>query len=277
MALVRFLAYRQYEQMRIDVNDSMMGLLAGAQLAKHLLKLTEGSSNRLSEVYPKVEHLQRFNLTSTAAVEILDSADAHLGAMAVPYALAIHEAYMKTCLALLAQARLCSQATVKANAATQHSVFMTATGSAFNSSTLEQLNLLRLMRNCLIHRGGIASSELLKESSTISQQAESGWVKVTASSPRNIKPGDTVAFGYGEMILALAITKNLDREVNAILQTALPRHQWADLLIEDLQSERPGLRSDPEGLRRARSLGRRRYQALKLSEKEISTALAKIP
>lgn len=64
----------------------MPALLAGAQLASHLLVLTEGSDRLLPEVYPRVPHIGRFNLTSDAARRILDSADTHLGAMSVPYA-----------------------------------------------------------------------------------------------------------------------------------------------------------------------------------------------
>jgi hypothetical protein len=96
MGVVRFASYRQYDAARTDASNAMMALLAGAQLASHLLKLTEGSERLLPEVYPRVPHIGRFNLTSEAAREILDTADTHLGAMGVPYALAIHEDYLKT-------------------------------------------------------------------------------------------------------------------------------------------------------------------------------------
>lgn len=99
--VVRFPGYRDWEEKRVEASNAMMGLLAGAQLAAHLLKLTEGSNHLLPEVFPQVDHIGRFNLTTQEASAILASADTHLGAMSVPYALALHEDYLKTCLGLL--------------------------------------------------------------------------------------------------------------------------------------------------------------------------------
>src|SRR4051812_37082257 len=87
---VRFREYREYEERRIEASDAMMALLAGAQLASHMLRLNEGSDRLLPEVFPRVTHIRRFNLTSERARAILDTADQHLSALSVPYALAIH-------------------------------------------------------------------------------------------------------------------------------------------------------------------------------------------
>ena len=63
-SIVEYLQYRQYEAARIEASNSMMALLAGAQLATHLLQLTEGSNRLLPEVFPQVPHIKRFNLTT---------------------------------------------------------------------------------------------------------------------------------------------------------------------------------------------------------------------
>lgn len=57
MPIVHFPAYRQYEAKRREVNNSIMALLAGAGLASHMLKLTNGSKHLLSEVFPAVPHI----------------------------------------------------------------------------------------------------------------------------------------------------------------------------------------------------------------------------
>jgi hypothetical protein len=101
MTIVQFAAYRRYEATRAEANNSMMGLLVGAQLAAHLLKLTEGSQRLIPEVFPQVAHIGRINLTSEAARGILVDAESHLGAMSVPYVLALHEDFLKTCVELL--------------------------------------------------------------------------------------------------------------------------------------------------------------------------------
>jgi hypothetical protein len=53
---VKYPQYRQFEAARIEASNSMMALLAGAQLARHLLRLTEGSNRLLPEVFPQVQH-----------------------------------------------------------------------------------------------------------------------------------------------------------------------------------------------------------------------------
>jgi hypothetical protein len=60
----------------------------------------------LPEIFPAVPHIRRFNLTSEAARRLLVDADAHLGAVPVPYALSVHEAFVMDCLAWLHRLRL---------------------------------------------------------------------------------------------------------------------------------------------------------------------------
>lgn len=60
--VIWFPAYREYDAVRTDVSNAMMALLAGAGMASHLLQLTEGSKHLLPEVFPRVEHIGRFNL-----------------------------------------------------------------------------------------------------------------------------------------------------------------------------------------------------------------------
>jgi hypothetical protein len=79
-----FAAYREYRKKRTDASNALMALLAGAQLASHLLKLTDGSRHLLPDIFPSVPHIRRFNLSTEQAIELLDAADEHLGAMSVP-------------------------------------------------------------------------------------------------------------------------------------------------------------------------------------------------
>ena len=108
MREVRFTQYRSYEARRVDASNAMMALLAGAGMASHLLQLTRGSKHLLPEVFPQVPHIGRFNLRSELARKILDAADVHLGAMAIPYALAIHDDFLRECIDLLVTASACT-------------------------------------------------------------------------------------------------------------------------------------------------------------------------
>jgi hypothetical protein len=260
-AVVRFADYRTYEAKRIEASNAMMGLLAGAQLASHLLQLTEGSEKLLPEVFPRVRHIRRFNLTSEGARGILDAADTHLGAMSVPYSLALHEDYLKTCLDLLVRGGCCTRAAAtaaKAALVRQHAGIAAATGGSFSADGLAQLDTLRLMRNCMIHDGSRASKPLIDHIANWTKSTEASWVKLTGRSLRDLQVNDPIQFGHPELILSLAVTKSLAKEANYLLQTALRPDVWADLVIEDVQSEHPDLVGD-KLLRKARGFARFNY------------------
>lgn len=274
--VVRFPGYRDWEERRVEASNAMMGLLAGAQLAAHLLKLTEGSSHLLPEVFPQVDHIGRFNLTTEEASAILASADTHLGAMSVPYALALHEDYMKTCLELLHRAGLCSQGTVtNTRLAAQHSKVAELAGGAFNADRLAQLDTLRLMRNCTIHDGGRANSALVNRVASWSATTEALWMKV-APSLRGIAIGAPIIFGHQQLILTLAVTKFLSREANVLIQPVVPRDLWADLVVADVAAQHGGvLPLLPERLKKARGVARFDYAPLCLTDAELQDALSR--
>lgn len=236
-------------------------------MASHLLQLTQGSKHLLPEVFPQVPHIGRFNLRSELARQILDAADVHLGAMAIPYALAVHDDFLRACIELLVKAGACTarQATQANSLAARHPLIAQSTGGAFNADSLAQLTTIRLMRNCMIHQGGRADQTLVNNLATWTPSIENGWVKLTGNNPRHLALNAELSFGHGEMILALAVTKVLAREANHLLQPTLPRSQWVDMLIEDLVGSGAHVLRAPDFGRRARGLAKFHYVPLRLS------------
>ena len=238
------------------------------------LQLTEGSDRLLPEIFPQIPHIGRLNLTTEVAQDILTSGDVHLGAMAVPYVLAIHEDYLKTCLTLLQRGGISlSQSPGDAKLARQHEEIQGATGKIFTTTSLQQLHTLRLMRNCTIHSGGRVNNTLVNQLAAWTPDTETGWAKLTRRSPRALQIGDIITFGHGEILIALAVTKVLAREANQILQPALPRGLWADLVVEDLEAENPSALAAPDIIRRATGFARFYYGPLKLTSTEITDAI----
>jgi hypothetical protein len=274
VGIVKFADYRQYEKVRVEASNAVMGLLAGAQVAAHMLQLTEGSNRLLPEIFPEIPHIRRFNLKTQAARDILTEADTHLGAMAVPYALAIHEDYLKSCLTLLQRGGVSlTRRPDDFKLAGQHEEIQRATGRSFTSASLQQLHTLRLMRNCTIHSGGRADGALVRQLANWTTDAEAGWVKLTQRSPRSLNTSDPVTFGHGEILITLAVTRVLAREANQFLQPAVPRNVWADLVIEDLEAEDLAALKAPDAARRARGFARFNYGPLQLNSAEIDDAI----
>ncbi|MPZ67283.1 MAG: hypothetical protein GEU83_17860 [Pseudonocardiaceae bacterium] len=199
---------------RREANSAIMALLVGSQMTAHFLSLTVGSQHLLPAMFPAVSHVRRFNLTSDKAREVLLNADAHLGTMAVPYALAIHEDFLRTCLELLG-------ITSEPAAARLHSTLASRAGGGFDSDSLAQFHVLREMRNAVIHLGGRVNQRLVGCANRLSPSAETAWKKVVGRSPRRLGPDDVVELGTGELFLSLAATKNLARQANKMLVPAL--------------------------------------------------------
>ncbi|MEV0048021.1 hypothetical protein AB0H60_31760 [Nocardia rhamnosiphila] len=274
-SMVRFRTYREYEQRKAEANNAMMALLAGAQLSAHLLRLTEGSDRLLPEVFPAVDHIHRFSLKSDDARRILLGADAHLGKMAVPYVLSLHEDYMRTCIGLLAENKLCSKAKAKGNLVDLHPDFESVTSHVFDTDMKVYMTALRLMRNAVIHNGSTVTQGLHDEVAQWTAVQESGWTKLAKRNPRVLQVGDRIDFGQGEMIAALAITKRLDREANLGLQAALPKACWADLVVDEVLHDQPkALQNQKLALRKAQGIARHHYKVVGLTDTELIAAIA---
>jgi hypothetical protein len=272
--VVWFSEYRKYEEARKSVNDAMMGLLAGAGLAAHLLKSNEVvPGTRLAKIFPEVAHINRLNITNEKAIQIINTADTHLGAMSVPYALALHEDFITICLNIAVESKLCNNRKVRsANSSTQHSILEEACGFQFNSDDKIRLNTIRLMRNKLIHAGGIVDSGLVNDIQTWPVSVENEWVKITGRSPKQLKINNKLEFGQGEMILTLAVTKTLARQANVMLAKSVDRDLWADRFISDLANGRRSILTPLEFAKKAPRFRDFHYRALNLTDQEIEAA-----
>ncbi|MFD6106718.1 hypothetical protein ACFWFQ_29115 [Nocardia salmonicida] len=273
--MVRFRAFREYEEHKAEANNAMMALLAGAQLSAHLLRLTEGSDRLLPEVFPAVDHIQRFNLKSDEARRILLSADPHLGKMAVPYVLALHEDYMRTCVGLLADHGVCARGLARGNLVDLHPAFATATAQPFDADMISYITVLRLMRNAVIHNGSVVTQVLRDELDTWTTSQEAGWIDLAKRNPRVLAVNDRIDLGHGEMVVALAVTKRLDREANLGLQAALARTCWAALVVDEVVAEQPKILHDAKvALKKARGVARHHYNAVSLTDAELEAEIA---
>lgn len=274
MGIVRFLAYRSYEESRIEANNAMMAMLAGSRLAGHMLGLASGSERMLPEIFPAVQHIGRMNLRVESARKLLAEAESHLSAMAVPYALALHEDYVITCLKLLQRARLINRDGVKsASPKTMHQKFETAASYSLSVVSVEQFDFLRLLRNSIIHAGGLPSSDLLAASINLGVTAVKNWETLTGVAPSAlVEEGRPISLHQGELVAALAITKSLAEQLNEGLQKALPREVWADLLCEDFCAELYKYTHEIQRARKLPGYARKNFDVIGLSAEEIKKA-----
>ncbi|MFI0723906.1 hypothetical protein [Streptomyces sp. NPDC021224] len=215
------------------------------------------------------------NLTTAKARSLLSQAEQHLGAMAVPYALAIHEDYVKTCFSLLRRDRRITSAEIQgAKASNMHGLFEQKVGNQLPGDSIEQFHLIRGMRNAVIHAGGKPKSGLVAAANSLSANALAQWMKLTGEHPAaRIALGVPVTLSHGELVLALAVTKRISQEMNFALKDTLSRDTWADVALEDFVSEHPQLVHIAQRKRKLAGFLHSYYQALDLSEAETTSAI----
>lgn len=232
-------------------------------MAAYTLALSDGSKHLLGSLFPNVPHVGRFNLTPGAARAVLFGADRHLGTMAVPYALSIHEDLLRSCIEL-------AGGTPPHSAAHLHTELEMLTGGAFGADELAQFHLLREMRNAIVHCGGLVNQRVVDRITALSRQAEQHWRGIVGRSPNGLAVGARVEFGTGELFLAEAATRVLAYQANRMLIPALSVQRWAEVIVDDFLVNGPA-NIKVARRRRAMLLGfaRHHYLAAQVPDKEI--------
>lgn len=274
MKTINYPSYRVHEKQRIQTNDTMMGLLVGSKLAAATLELTAGSTVTLSKMFPTVQHIRRFDHVADTARDVLADAEPLLGIMAVPFVIGLHEDLIVGMLKMInAEAKMSVPQLDKAQSSNMHTKFESSTGTAFTPELTELFHLVRLMRNTHIHNGGRADNRLQNYSSKVSAQGKAMWTQITGQAAPVFSSGDDVRLGLPELIGSLAVTKRLADEANIVLQTALARQTWLDILREDwLASVSPKGNPDQRE-KNLRGFARMYYAPLNFTAAEIRTTV----
>jgi hypothetical protein len=272
---VHFEEFRILEQRRVAASNAIWAILAGSKIASNTLNLTKGSTRTLAEMFPTVEHIERFNLRSDEARGLLGDAEIDLCTMGMSYAIALHEDFVKTSLEWLLPLGLISRSKLRdAKTANVHEKLEGASGVRMDADSLVLFHMTRLMRNCHIHAGGSGSSHLEAHMRALSATQVSAWEGLTQKSFTVIPENAPVIVEVGELIATLAVGKRLAYEVNLCLQAAIPRNEWADRAAGEYFGL-VGARSpkDPKALRSLMGYARPNFSALSLTEREYQDAI----
>lgn len=279
-ATVQFAIYRDYEASRQRANNAIVALLAGSALAAHTLKLTEGSSRLLPEIFPAVPHIEYFNLRPDAAAAVIGSAGPHLATVTVPYALAIHEDFVKQCIDWIENTHGITLAISRndVNTGNMHETVREIVPSlhpASGSVDLELFHLYRQMRNCHIHRGGRATSTLHDQEVGLSAEARVRWYDLTGREAGTLIVDGRAEYCLLDVFAIFAITKELGREINLLLRTGLSPSQWAEACVDDYCQETARTPKSNAWGRGLIGYARYRYEALALKKRVLFEAAAR--
>jgi hypothetical protein len=268
---VKFAAYRQYLDQRQLVNSAVMALLAGSQLANHTLQLTQGSDRTLPEIFPRVPHIDRFNLKSDVASGYLSDAEAHLSAMAIPYILTILEALFGTFEEMLIEAGTRPRRTNKNTS----SVWVVKN----HWDTIRQkrdepswlvLELMIQLRHDITHQADAARDKTVKAPQTLTSDAEALWLRMAKEPAPKFALGQRHTLDHADMLVCLAVAKFIANEGNQIMQTCYPRHLWLRDLVRDIDATHGFQGNLNQKVRHSRTFARRNYGPLSFTDAELA-------
>ncbi|SMX77669.1 hypothetical protein BAURA86_00884 [Brevibacterium aurantiacum] len=231
---INFARYRAYVDARVEANNAMIALLAGSRLAAHNLQLHNGSPHQLPGLFPAVKDIDRFNLLPDRASQLLLDADAHLAAVAIPYALAVYEAFVKDAITMLEDAGYAvSHARGALNAGRMHTTFFDAAGVAEPADVIPLFHVLRCLRNAQIHHAGQVTQEVTEALDSLTQLQRERWEQLTMLPLDSVIKDRKLHFTIGHLIAAFAVTKEAARRINEVLRQKLSRETWAKFAVAD--------------------------------------------
>jgi hypothetical protein len=283
---VRYRAYREYESARQTANNAMMALMAGSKLALHVLTLTSGSPQMLPDIFPGVDHLAHFRLRTDAATDLLEDAPQHLGAVSIPYALAIHEDFVKSTVDVAVSVGFTLNAPGKnadhtknpVDASNMHeAVLETISGSTpltpREERDMELFHLLREMRNSHIHGAGLARPRLIKTIASLSADASANWLRIARRDSANIVDSDgRVTFSMYDIFAAFAVTKAMGRHVNNWMRDNVPLDAWATICVNDYAAISTKARRSNQWLQGLDGFGSQYYKKTGLTLPDLTKA-----
>lgn len=274
MQEIHFREYRDYVDNRMEVNNAMMALLAGSRLAAHTLSLTAGSTATLAQLFPAVAHVDRFNLRSDSARQLLHDADKHVASVAIPYALATHEEFVMNMLKLLeSEGRLLITHGKRIRAWNMHTVLFETCGEAEREDWMQAFHVLREVRNCIIHTGGVVQAALVERLGEMGAAARKGWERLNAGDPPEaLHEGGRLVLTAEHVFTAFAVTKRLGREINVALGRELDSTAWARVAVEDFQESTTRTRNSSGWRRSVIGYARQYYNQAALSEADLENA-----
>jgi len=272
---ISFRAYRHYIDDRVEVNNAMMALLAGSRLAAEALRPLSGSGATLGELFPGVEHIERFNLRSEPARTLLCQADHHIASVAIPYALATHEEFVVQMNELLKSEGVTLITQGKPiKAWNMHEVLFASCSFALPSEWMQIFHVLRELRNAIIHGGGVVTSQLNTSIAVLEARARGRWAQMNlGQEPEALDDGTgRLALTPETVFTAFAATKRLGREINAALGSCLGSATWARMAVEDFAASTDKTRNSSSWRRSPVGYARHNYAAASLSAEDLERA-----
>ena len=232
--MIRYAEFSDYDRRRQEANTAINAMLAGCRLASHVLTLTHGATRPL----PRSSLASPASSCSTCGqmslVRFWRTQSVTSGrwlSRTSKRSMRIMEWVALSCSATRGSSRTRRSKQRTPPICMPSSRPQPASISSPRHARIFQV--LRVLRNAVVHRGGTAGDEVVATCAQISVSAQELWTKITSQPHPRYELGEQVRLGFSETIAELAVTKRLAREMNLAMGTVLPRAFWLGRLADD--------------------------------------------
>lgn len=270
--LVHFPAYRAFDDVRAVANDALMALLIGGRVGRAALAEADPDS-WLQDIVP-VEDVRRLHLRVKAGSELIESSEKYLSVMGIPFTLSVYQGYLGNVIKFLQTAGVdqSGRDPFKLSLDEVHP-HLKGCGISLDSDLCRLFEVIRLVRNRILHAAGIQGSSVRSAYKHLPKSARGWWEVRTNREITFGGSGDMLSLGPPELIGSLALTKELGRQTNEGLIPIIPREAWAVLVIEDYRLCHPNkFKLKPQVFRSLKGFSNNLYAPLALAEEELRTA-----
>lgn len=278
--VIHYPEYREFEHWRVEANDHAMAALLGLRIAVEQIKSLESGVElrRLPEIFPGVPEIERLNVDPATAAQTFLDAERSLAYMAIPFQLAVYNAYLAKTLSLLQSVGVAqpTRSPSEMSFASLRAAFTQDLKTTTSADHEALLDWVQSLRNRIIHHGGIASARLMQSWKDLRPTAKAIWTRAAGSPPR-LTAGQRADVGAGEIRATLAVTGRLAKDLNRDLARLVPRAVWARIAVDDFQRSHPG-RWRPREPAFARTLmghANARYRRLGFTSDELAGELGR--
>lgn len=274
---VMFPAYRSYVEARTVINDRLMSLVVGAELARGGLS-GGNEAELLAKAFPSLPHVGRMNQSVGEVKRMLAEAELTISRIAIPYIFSVYGVYLADAVVLLQGVGMDEDGHEPddTHLSVLHGRFEDATGGSLPARELSLFELIRTVRNRIAHQAGTPGSKLASRWRGMSAEAQEEWLRLAGRPITDLvgDPSRPMDLGLGELIATLAVTHRLAHRVNAGLAESVDRDVWAEVVVADYRELWPNQYREPaRRVRRIHGYARHSYAPLGLTSDQIEAVL----
>lgn len=272
---IRFPAYRRFDAARIEANNAMVGMLVGSRLSEHLLHAHRGAAVMLPEIYPSVHGVDLLNRSVADAQQQIAGSEGHLTTMAVPFLQAVFEDLASSAVQLCRmRGHIPTRQENSQGLAGTLGFLERCSGATYSAVHRELFDFLRQVRNHIVHEGSRATPRLTSSWTQLPPQATGRWESIAGRSYQ--LAGDhrgRIVLEAPELTVALAVTKRMAVETCGHLANVLLDQDWAEVVVDDYDTNVEAVARRSTILREVRSYARREYTPVQPSDASLRAVL----